>query len=508
MRVHFKIASVVWGGFFAAMAGEPDSLVAPADSAPSPIHAPARLDPPAHSQWGYALADAKTGKILAENGSRRFFTPASVVKLFTTAFALDKLGPAQRFPTVLYRTGKIENGVLRGDLWIRGGGNPALGSERGDSTQRPEAVFGLFSEALEKAGIRAVQGNIRVDGTLIASEAPAQGALWEDVGNYYGAAPSGLCFHDNAFTLKLDGAAEAGHALTALGTNPQHAGISFFQVAARTSDPGNGDSCNILGAFRNTPRLVTGTCPAGRQPLEIKGSLPDPAWTCAREFEDYLRSHGVTLAPSSASPAPRGGQGGTEQGGPADPLPLFPPIPPDTLRLAEHLSPALIELVAAVHGYSDNFYAAQLLALSGDVKGSAGGLKALQTWLEKNLPGVSEELRLVDGNGLSRRDELTPAALVRLLCACSRKPWFPVWRETLLGGKNCPLKPASYADGLWGKLWTKTGSMGGAAALAGYIRAESGRLLAFTILVNHFDESPVSVRARWGPLLQAWREKH
>lgn len=483
---------------FCLLAATATVISAQSEGVPVPAAAarsPATLRPPAHSQWGFILLDARTGKTLAENGSHRFLTPASVVKLFTTAFAVDKLGVTRRFPTVLYRTGPVENGVLRGNLWIRGGGNPALGSTRSDTSQSVAAFFDRFAQALEKAGIREIEGGVIGDAGLIPAEAPAPGYLWEDVGNYYGAAPSGLCFHDNAYVLKLDGAAEKGHALSALGTDPKQAGISGFQVTAVTSDPNSGDSCNILGAFWNTPRLVIGTCPAGKQPLEIKGSLPDPAWTCAREFEDFLRARKIEVKGSKEI---RGN----------DALPKSPALPADTVRMAEHPSPTLIELVATTLGYSDNLYAAQLLALAGDSESSSGGLSNLKTWLSKTVPGADAETHLVDGNGLSRRDELTPMVLARALAAFSRKPWFPAWRETLLGGNACPLKPASYADGLFGKVWLKTGSMGGVASLTGFIQGKSGRLLAFAILANHFDESPTAVRNRWNGVLRAWQNRY
>jgi D-alanyl-D-alanine carboxypeptidase/D-alanyl-D-alanine-endopeptidase (penicillin-binding protein 4) len=244
-----------------------------------------------------------------------------------------------------------------------------------------------------------------------------------------------------------------------------------------------------------------GTCPAGKQPLEIKGSLPDPAWTLTREFEDYLRKRGIPV-----------------QGLPEETIilawPLPPPeeIPDDTVRLGEHLSPDLAALAAVVNGYSDNLYAAQLLAMVGEenrAPNSAGGLEALLAWLNKQgIPDLGADFHLVDGNGLSRRNRLTPAGLTRLLGAFSAKPWFPAWRETLLGGKICPLKPGAYAEGLWGKVWVKTGSMEGVASLTGYIQAKSGRLLAFTVVINHFEGSPISLRNRWGALLRHWTERY
>ena len=133
----------------------------------------------------------------------------------------------------------------------------------------------------------------------------------------------------------------------------------------------------------------------------------------------------------------------------------------------------------------------------------------LQAWLEtQGFQDVSSEMRLVDGNGLSLQNQITTTALNQLLSEFASKPWFPAWRETLLGGKARPFRSTVYADGLHGKLWVKTGSMFSVSSLAGYIESKSGRLLSFTIVMNHFDEHSSALRNQWGPLLSAWQERY
>ncbi len=464
----------------------------------APLPDSALLSHPPHSQWGYALTDAKTGEVVSENEGHRFLVPASVVKLLTTAFAVEKLGAKRKFPTVLYQTGKIENGVLHGDLWIRGGGNPVFGSDRGDSSQRPDAAFGLFARALKKAGIREVAGNVYGDASLLDPEGPPTGAMWEDIGNYYAAAPSGLCFHDNSYSLWLNSGIEPP--ILVQGTDPKHVGIYSFQINAEDSGPERGDSCYILGAFWNTPRLITGKCPVEKQPLKIRGSLPDPAWTCARNFEDYLNDQGIAVK-------------GKNIGRSEDPLPPKRPMPKDTVRLAEHSSPDLLNLISVVHNRSDNLYATQILTLAaletGAPANSASGVQALESWLgTQKIPNLPAELHLVDGNGLSMQNRITTVALAQSLSTFTTAPWFPAWRETLIGGQGHAFKFTPYAEGLHGKLWAKTGSMTGVSSLAGYIKARSGRILAFAVIVNHFDGPVAEVRDYWGPLLRAWQERY
>ena len=474
---------LVLSGFYAAAAPQPDSAL---------------LSHPLYSQWAYALTDGKTGEVISEHEGHRFLVPASAAKLLTTAFAVDKMGAARKFPTVLYRTGKIENGVLRGDLWIRGGGNPILGSDRVDTSQRADAVFGLFTQALKKAGIREVTGNVYGDGGLLDPEGPPIGAMWEDIGNYYAATPSGLCFHDNSYTLLLN--AGTNTAISVQGTDLRHIGISSFQIAAQNSGPEHGDSCFIMGAFWNTPRLVMGKCPVENQLLKIRGSIPDPAWTCARNFEDYLRDQHIPVK-------------GPNIGRSDDPLPPKKAIPRDTVRLAEHSSPDLMNLVSIVHNRSDNLYSTQLLALAALETGAPGnsssGVQALENWLGKRkISDLPSEIHLVDGNGLSMQNRLTTVAMAKALSTFTAESWFPAWRETLSGGKGHHYTYTLYAEGLHGKLWAKTGSMTGVSALAGYIKAQSGRILAFTVIVNHFEGPVAEVRDYWGPLLRAWQNRY
>jgi len=444
----------------------------------------ALMSPPPHSQWGFAVADAQTGTVLAEAGGDRFLTPASTVKLLTTAFAIEQLGTTHVFPTVLYRTGRIKRGVLNGDLWIKGNGNPALGSDLADTSQRIAAVFGIFLHALEQNGIRQVNGTIYGDGSRIKSRGPAMGALWEDVGNYYGAWPSGLCFHDNAYTLSLG---LRGTRLTALETNPRNTGIPHFQIDAHNSGPWNGDSCYILGAFWNSPRVVAGGCPILGKPLKIRGSLPDPAWTCAREFEDYLRDHGTPVK-------------GYDSRRTEEPLPYSQTLPAGAVKLVEHLSPQVLDLVATLHKKSDNLYAAQLLNLSG-------GAGALQKWLQAQHRKAGDAVDLEDGNGLSLRNRITPVAMTQFLSNFSHKRWFAAWRTTLPDGAT-QLSRSRGNSLPKGKSWIKTGSMSGIAAMAGYAQTQSGRLITFSVIVNHFDESPSAVRSRWESLLHSWLQKY
>lgn len=145
-----------------------------------------------HAQIGIAIIDNTTGRVLFEKNNEQFFIPASVLKMVTTATALEILGPNYRFKTRLYYSGKIENGTLHGDLIIIGGGDPALGSSYFNNHYLTPHFLKTWAGLVSEAGIKKVDGRIVIDNTLYGNEKLPPSWTWEDMGNYYGAAPAHL----------------------------------------------------------------------------------------------------------------------------------------------------------------------------------------------------------------------------------------------------------------------------------------------------------------------------
>ena len=126
------------------------------------------------------IRDAQTGAVIDEYRSENVVPPASVMKLLTTGAALEMLGPSFRFTTTLEYTGIIENGVLNGDLYIRGGCDPSLGNLKGT-----QAFIFKWIKAIKAAGIRTIKGSVIADMSLLDGDATNPNWLWEDCGNYY-----------------------------------------------------------------------------------------------------------------------------------------------------------------------------------------------------------------------------------------------------------------------------------------------------------------------------------
>ncbi len=440
---------------------------------------------PLEANLSYTVRDVETGEIVFSHNGLKAVVPASTQKLFTTFAALEKFGSEHRFTTRLLTTGEIAEGRLKGYLIIEGGGDPAFASSHFGAAYASDGIFKAWADSLKNQGVREVAGCVIADATYLDQPGPSPSALWEDIGNYYGGIVSGLSYHDNSYHLDFSGAEKPGLKVGIRGTRPRHTGITHFENRIRTSSPRSGDSAYIFGSFLAPSRLLQGTYPAGRKRFSIKGSLPHPDWTAARELQTFLAARGIRF-----TPGPDG-----ETFCPENPRPFSGPLPRGKTRVvAEHRSPPFHDLIKHVNRKSDNNYAEQLLVLMGKHDGGRGtfkeGLHSLRAALAK--AGMSmQRMRLNDGSGLSRHNWLSADDFTLFLTYAAKRPLFPVFRASMLdAGKNCRLE-AFYGPGWEGRLHAKTGTLEGVYALAGYLEAGSGRQLAFALFVNQF-ESPRS----------------
>lgn len=479
---------------------------APARSAPAQdasLAGPALSDA---SLFGWMVRDAARDSLLEGHNAGRNFTPGSTLKMFTTWLALETLGPDKTFTTGLYRSGRLKDGVLQGDLIIRGGGDPGfvgshLGPEHG-----ADRIFPAWHAALAREGVKSVTGCVIGDGSYLEEEGPHPASLWEDAGNYYAGNVSGLCYNDNLYVLTFNGANAPGKPVSLLGALPRHAGIQRFDNRLLTGPPGSRDSAYILGGFPSPARLLRGAYPAGRMPFSIKGSLPNPAWTAARELRDYLAFRGIAFA------SPDGPACGDSLSLPNHPAPSYA----SAALVASHVSAPVRELVRHTNQKSDNNYAAQLLALSGKASGRGGdfrgGLALMEEYLAKS--GFDrEQVHFRDGTGLSRYNWVSPAQTVRLLAMAHRHKHHPVWQASLVGGPGSEKKLQRYGSGWTGRLYVKTGTLEGVASLAGYLRADSGRWLAFAVMANNYGsragaEGREDPQSAFIPLLRRWARQY
>ena len=421
-----------------------------------------------HATLSVSIYNITLDRKLYGYDDQRSVTPASVEKLLTTGAGFALLGPDFRFTTRLTMRGELDrDGVLHGDLYITGGGDPLLGSYRYRQTT-VDTLFAQWTSALRKRGVRRIDGGVCFHTRIFDDQRLHDSWQWGDVGNYYGAGVSGLNFHENMYFVHFNPGAKVGDAAVVARTNPKN--IELMETCAVTTGPAaSGDNVVVYGAPGSTYRLYTGTVPVGKKDFAVRAALPDPARSCADLFASYLRTHGIGISLGAQAISAM----------------------PDSLRAVMDFQSIPYTVLAQYTNHtSNNLYAESIFKYLGYKQyhqGTfAGGGKAVMQYLaDKGL--ATDGVHVVDGSGLSRLNRTTTDFLCRYLTTVSREPFFNDYLSTLAkAGETGTAKNLlpSLPDGV--TMYVKTGSMDGVKSYAGYI-ATGGQMLAFAVVGNGFD---------------------
>ncbi len=427
---------------------------------------------------GMLAFDMLTGDVLDAYDSDRLLCPASVWKIATTAAALEILGPDFRFSTELNALGTMKGRTLQGDLIIVGGGDPSLGSRQIGAGFT--ALLEDWLDAVKRAGIDTIAGSVIGNSAHFQGDGLPPTRIWEDMGNYYGAAVSGLNIHDNTYFIKFRVADEPGLTATIAEVYPV---VPKLEVQSEVvGSTHGGDHAFIFGSPMDTNRIVRGTLPAGSREFEIKGSLPDPALFAAFQLREYLTKNGIVVTGAYL----------------AEPDLVREPV---TSRVIDrHLSPPLSELVKHTNTRSDNLFAETFVLQIGVQSGNPtleGGMQALRLYY-KDICNPNTFFFAYDGSGLSRFTSVSATHLMQILMHCRQNP---VLKTHLLealpqAGKEGTMTYFGRNTNLHGNLRGKSGSMEGVKSYTGYFTAYSGREIGFVALFNNFQIGPVEVRKK------------
>lgn len=405
-----------------------------------------------HGIIGVSVVKSETGEKICEINAQIGLVPASCQKIITSATAMELLGTAYRYQTVLGYRGKIHEGVLEGDLCVIGSGDPSLGSWRYDSTKE-EKQLSRFVDMLQKAGIRKVAGKlIGYTGTWETETLPG-GWIWDDIGNYYGAGTSALNWHENQYDLVLHSGKQPGEAVSIVSMRPLPYGVSL-ESRLLSAAKGSGDNAYIYLPPNADKGYVSGTIPVEEDAFTISGSFPDPAVQFVHTLQMHLSKAGIKTGSFVIS---------TERQVPALQI------------LGSVGSPSLDSLTYWFLQKSINLYGEAFLKTMAYVKKGAGstdtGLELVkQFWKERGIEGSA--LHMVDGSGLSPQNRVTADALVQVLQYARKRTWFGVYYDALP---------------VFNQMKLKSGTIGGAKSFAGYNMAKDGTSYTVAILVNNYD---------------------
>lgn len=448
---------------------------------PQPIRRFLQLPGMESASFSLLVKSLDDGEIRYSYDSDRALTPASVLKTVTTATALERLGPDYRFPTTLAYDGEITDGLLKGNLYIQGSGDPSLGSAHFASGDREEGKNDFLTRwltAIREAGIREIQGAVVSDERIFDTEGISGKTVYEDVGSYYGAGTYGISVFDNLYRLYLETGAPGSRPVIRKTVPPMPA-LQFHNYLRTQTAPS--DSSFILGAPFAADCYLYGTVPANRKSYSLKGAIPDPALFLAGYLTDQLRAHGIPVAnePGCYRLWQETGKWNEQ----------------DRKTLLTTYSPSLEEIVQVTNHVSHNLYADALLKTIGlsyqaspnEVLSSfERGIRVLRShWEEKGLSTAS--LCLYDGSGLALADKLTARFLGDLFTYMARES--PVKasfvRSLPRAGQEGSVVNFLKGSELQGKAWLKSGSMSGVKGYAGYIDKE-GKRYVVVLFVNNY----------------------
>lgn len=437
-----------------------------------------------HGTISVSVYNLTRGREVYGYNSQTSMVPGSLVKLFTTGVAFSQLGSDFRFTTRLGIRGNIDrDGVLHGNVYIIGGGDPMLGSYRYRQTA-PDSIFDSWTQALRKRGIRRIDGRVCYNTSIFDDQPLHDGWVWGDVGNYYGAGVSGLNFHENMYFVYFNPGTKLGYPASVARTSPKN--ISVIGTCEVTTGPeGSGDNVVIYGSPMSHERLYRGTVPLGKKDFGVRGALPNPAKHCADLFASYLRTHGISISSNSQQ--------------------VF--LQPDSLRtVLDYYSSDFYTVAQYTNLTSNNIYAESIFKFLGYKKYGKGtfanGAKAVSDYLkEKNLEQGG--VKIVDGCGLAHQNKVTADFVCRFLMTMSRETFFRDYMHTLSKvGESGTAKNLLTTLPAGVSVRVKTGTMEGLKAYAGYIDAANGDRLAFTIISNGHEASSAVVAEKLGRILQ------
>jgi D-alanyl-D-alanine carboxypeptidase/D-alanyl-D-alanine-endopeptidase (penicillin-binding protein 4) len=423
-----------------------------------------------HASVGIQITEVESSETVFETNGEKLFVPASVLKLVTSAAALEILGSGYRFQTRLGYTGNIKNGTLKGDLVIVGGGDPALGSEYFKNHYFAPHFMETWSRQIKAAGIRRVEGNLVLNTSLFDAEKIPPTWIWEDMGNYYGAGASALTVYDNLFRIVFRSPAKVGIPVKIISIYPKVEGMDFQNEVL--SSKVNSDLAFVFGSPLDGTRVIRGTIPRNRKAFTIKASNPFPEKLLAEEFIHFLAREGVFLSGKIVGEN----------------------VPNAGFKLIYSTeSPPLAEIVKVLNYESVNLFAEHLAKQIAAEKTGIGsretGLKIIsEFWKNKGLD--TRQLFMEDGSGLSHFNAVSPAFLTSVLGymvkISENSASFSASLPTTGQGTLHHFSSINFPEKT---LRAKSGSMKRVRCYAGYIRTNSGKDLAFALMVNHFEGS-------------------
>lgn len=425
-----------------------------------------------NGQWGIKVVSLDTGKTLFEHNAHKFFQPASNAKLFTAAMVLDRLGSDCRIPTYISSVARPDaDGVLHGDVYVSGQGDPTLSSRwhDGDAKAALDPLVAVF----RKAGVRRIEGDLIGDESFLHRTTLARGWMWEDLEYAYGAPLSALSFDDNTVKLHVSAASTIGKPCqVAVLSSDTRLKIVNETVTTEADAPDDLSAKRPLGT---DTVIVSGQIGIGSEKVTLSVPVPSPARFFMDNLAAELRRGGITIAGKIGVRSAWESGGGTRDVLGSVQSPTMAGVLGEALKESDNLAAALLFAHAE----------ARLMSEWSHHSKTSGPQLLNQFLAEAGLP--ADEVQIEEGSGLSRNNLTTPNAIVALLLRMHDHQSSADFVAALpIAGVDGTLKGRFKDTPAQGKLRAKTGTLRWAQALSGYVTSQAGEELAFSILLNRY----------------------
>ena len=417
-------------------------------------------------QWGAMVVSLTRGDTLFAQNVGAPLMPASTMKLLTSSLAFERLGPNYQLSTDVLRDGTLgADGVLHGNLYLRGDGDPALSGKF--LPGGPEEPMRRLAEMVAAQGIKRVTGSVIGDASGFDGQKIPQGWLTRYLQASYAARVSALSLNENLVAVAVTPSSPGQPASVTL--EPSSSGIplvssvrtvsgSRARLSFRKQSDGTIYAAGTIGSRTGTRKYVY--------------IVDDPASFATGALRNALIARGVAV------------DGGNRLG----------QTPPPATKIASLKSPPLFSMIAAMNRESINHYAELLFRDAGrgpqrnTVGSVANSSQVLRSFFSDKVGADPSQLYFADGSGLSTLDRITPRAMTQLLAYAHKSSWGPWLHASLpVAGDSELLRRRMRNTPAEGNLHAKTGTTNNVIGLAGYVTAEDGEVIAFTFLYNGTD---------------------
>lgn len=438
-----------------------------------------------NASWSISVLDIKKDSVIIEHNSKLTLIPASATKIITTATALALLGWDFKYETRIEYDGTLDSltGILYGNIYIIGSGDPTLDSEAFKIPSEKISLTEQWAKIISEKGIKKIKGAIIADASVFEEEMVPSTWIWGDMGNYYGAGACGLNFKDNQFSIYYKSGNKKDDPISITKIHPQIPGLKIENYA-RTGY--YVDNAYIYGAPYDNFRYVRGTIPQNKSNFEVKGSIPDPPLFCAQSLDSSLRKLGIEI-----SNIPTTVRVIQEK--------AITPHSKSRTLLHTETSHTLEKIIYQTNMQSNNLYAEALLKTIALKKARAGDDQTgtdivTDYWKQKDID--LKGFYMADGSGLSRFNSITTKQLSSILRAIAQDSiLYKRFSESLpVAGKSGSLGRLCKGTRAEGNLSAKSGYMTRVRSYAGYVTSKKGDLLSFAIIVNNYTCTPTRMK--------------